>query len=154
MATNRLILSGSGFRHKAWRWSFIALALYFASWSAIAASKVVYHVGDDLTQGRRALLFIRNHLSVMPDTEVVVVGHAGGVDFLLDDPERDDSYEFSLALRSLMRTGRVRFVACGITMASRRIPTSRLIQGVELVPSGVAEIARLQTVEHFAYIRP
>ncbi|NDI23530.1 MAG: hypothetical protein EBY76_10865, partial [Betaproteobacteria bacterium] len=46
--------------------------------------KVVYHIDDAVTQATKGLRNIRNHLDTVPNTKIVVVTHANGVDFLFD----------------------------------------------------------------------
>ncbi|MCD6077782.1 MAG: hypothetical protein K0R89_1720, partial [Ramlibacter sp.] len=63
------------------------LAIFSSLWLLAAASfaqdKVVYHIDDYETQATKGLRNVRNHLDVAPETKVVVVTHANGVDFLL-----------------------------------------------------------------------
>ena len=46
--------------------------------------KVVYHVNENNAQALNALRNIRNHLTADPSAKIVVVTHAGGIQFLLD----------------------------------------------------------------------
>jgi intracellular sulfur oxidation DsrE/DsrF family protein len=48
----------------------------------------------------------------------------------------------------------VQFRICQNSMNALRLTQKDLIDKVEIVPSGVAEIARLQAKEGFVYIRP
>ena len=43
--------------------------------------RVVYHIDNAAQQATKGLRNIRNHLDVAPDTQIVVVTHAEGVDF-------------------------------------------------------------------------
>jgi uncharacterized protein len=52
--------------------------------TAFAEDKVVYHIDDAATQATKGLRNIRNHLDVAPETKIVVVTHANGVDFLME----------------------------------------------------------------------
>ena len=51
---------------------------------ALAQDKVVYHIDNAETQATKGLRNIRNHLDVAPDTKIIVVTHADGVDFLME----------------------------------------------------------------------
>jgi len=46
--------------------------------------KVVYHIDSAAAQATKGLRNIRNHLDVAPQTQIVVVTHADGVDFLFE----------------------------------------------------------------------
>jgi hypothetical protein len=48
----------------------------------------------------------------------------------------------------------VEFRVCEFTLQSRSIDKAKLLPEAKVVPSGVAEIARLQARERYAYIRP
>ena len=52
--------------------------------AALAQDKVVYHIDNAEAQATKGLRNIRNHLDVAPETKIVVVTHADGVDFLMD----------------------------------------------------------------------
>ena len=87
---------------------FLALASFaLIAGAAFAQDKVVYHIDDAATQATKGLRNIRNHLDVAPDTKVVVVTHANGVDFLFDlfdgaggvDAPCEDGTDWKAALR-------------------------------------------------------
>ena len=61
-----------------------ACALLAAATLAQAQDKVVYHFDDAATQALKGLRNIRNHLDTLPQTQIVVVTHANGVDFLME----------------------------------------------------------------------
>ncbi len=64
---------------------FLAIALTIGSNLAKAEStRVVYHIDDAATQGLKGLRNIRNHLDVSPQTKIIVVTHANGVDILME----------------------------------------------------------------------
>ena len=74
--------------------SIIAIALASLALNpsyAAGPTEVVYHIDDAETQGLKGLRNIRNHLDVSPQTKIIVVTHANGVDH--EDP----------ALRELVR---------------------------------------------------
>ena len=135
--------------------------LAFAAMSAGAADKaanagpdkVVYHISDTEEQATLALRYIENHLEVNPRAKIVVVTHAAGVDFLLDGAKNRTGNPYNIPVESLASRG-VTFQVCEITLRERKLPKSRFIPEATYVPSGVAEIARLQQREGYAYLRP
>jgi intracellular sulfur oxidation DsrE/DsrF family protein len=48
----------------------------------------------------------------------------------------------------------VRFEVCQITLRERKLKKEQFIDDVVFVPSGVAEITRLQQREGYAYLKP
>ena len=58
--------------------------LLAAGLPAFAQDKVVYHVDASEMQATKGLRNIRNHLDVAPQTRIIVVAHADGVDFLME----------------------------------------------------------------------
>ena len=55
--------------------------------------------------------------------------------------------------RTLAAEG-VEFRVCQNTLGSRLIKREQLLEDAKLVPSGVAELARLQARDGYAYIKP
>jgi len=121
--------------------------------SNVAPDRVIYHVNDTGAQAVGALRNINNHLEVNPQARIVVVTHAQGVDFLFDGAKDRNGNPYNIAVEELKRRG-VRFDVCEITLRNRKLGKSQFIPEVSYVPSGVAEIARLQQREGYAYIRP
>lgn len=115
--------------------------------------KVVYHLLEGNNQATRALGNIRNHLRAAPDDKIIVVTHGEGVRFLLHDARDRDGKPFDEAVAALARQG-VEFRVCRNTLTAHNIPEDKLLPQASLVPSGVAEIARLQAREGFVYLRP
>lgn len=115
--------------------------------------KVVYHFSEGLEQASRGLEYIRNHLEVNPKAEITVVTHAGGVDFLLKGAKTAKGNEYRNQVEDLDLQG-VRFVVCEITLRERGMRRDQFLPEAKLVPSGVAEIARLQFRERSAYLKP
>ncbi|MGA9045559.1 DsrE family protein [Sulfuricurvum sp.] len=60
--------------------------------------------------------------------------------------------EIALRVRALQQYG-VEFVACGNTMETKKIPASALIDDVEIVSAGIAEVIERATEGAF-YIQP
>jgi intracellular sulfur oxidation DsrE/DsrF family protein len=121
--------------------------------ASVAEDRVVYHVNDTGTQAVNALRNIGNHLEVNPKAKIVVVTHALGVDFLFDGARDKNGNPYSVAVESLKQAG-VQFDVCEITLRNRKIARSKFIPEASFVPSGVAEITRLQQREGYAYLRP
>lgn len=115
--------------------------------------RVVYHLSEGLPQASRALEYIRNHLEADPQARIVVVTHALGVDFLMKGAKTAKGNAFADAIGDLDLQG-VKFRVCEITLRERGLRREQFIPGVEFVPSGVAEIARLQGREGYAYLKP
>jgi intracellular sulfur oxidation DsrE/DsrF family protein len=135
----------------------LALALPFAvpaqGKDPQGPDKVVYHLNGGLEQASSALEGIRNHLEVNPKAQITVVAHAAGVDFLLKGAKTARGNEYRQAIEDLEFQG-VKFVVCEITLRARGMARSQFLPEAGFVPSGVAEIARLQVREGHAYLRP
>ena len=116
--------------------------------------RVVYHVDAAATQGLKGLRNIRNHLDVAPDTRIVVVTHAEGVDLLMDGAKDERSGTEYAPLVSALRSRGVRFEVCEITLRNRGLKREQFISEAEFTPSGVVRIGQLQAREGHAYIKP
>jgi intracellular sulfur oxidation DsrE/DsrF family protein len=119
----------------------------------VGPDKVVYHISDTEQQTKLAMQYIRNHLEVNPKAQIVVVTHALGVDFLREGVRDKNGNPYNVPVEELDFQG-VRFLVCEITLRERNMKKSEFIPEAKFVPSGVAEIARLQQREGYAYIRP
>ncbi len=115
--------------------------------------KVVYHVSEGNDQATAALRNIRNHLSADPTAKISVVTHANGIDFLLDGAKDKAGNEYAANVQELVKRG-VDFRVCRITLERRMIDPKRVIEEAMLVPSGVAEVAKLQAKEGYVYLKP
>jgi uncharacterized protein len=124
-----------------------------ASASASAPVKVVYHVNEGNAQAINALRNINNHLTADPSAKIVLVAHAAGVNFLLDGAKDSNGAPFDATVQTLKAKG-VDFRICRFTLERNKIDPKKVIEEASLVPSGVAEIARLQAKEGFVYLRP
>ncbi|MDG5976819.1 hypothetical protein H010_16244 [Hydrogenophaga taeniospiralis CCUG 15921] len=136
--------------------SLLLAGLVATSLSAQAADdaiKVVYHMSEGIPQASRAINNIRNHLAADPKTKIVVVTHGLGIDFLLDGATNQMEQPFAGAIGELAAKG-VEFRVCNNTLVSRKIDPARVAMEAKIVPSGVAEVARLQAREGFVYLRP
>lgn len=119
----------------------------------VAQDKVVYHISDTAQQAHAAMQYIRNHIEVNPKAKIVVVTHANGVDFLVDGAKDKNGNPYDIPVEDLAVRG-VRFEVCEITLRERNLRKSQFIPEATFVPSGVAEITRLQQREGYAYLRP
>jgi intracellular sulfur oxidation DsrE/DsrF family protein len=115
--------------------------------------RVVYHIADGNDQALRALANIRNHLRADPDARIVVVALGDGIKFLLDGSRDRNGLSFSQAVNALAEDG-VEFRVCNNTLTAHNIPASSVVAAAKIVPSGVAEVARLQARDRFVYLRP
>ena len=122
---------------------------------ALAQDKVVYHIDNAEAQATKALRNVRNHLDVAPDTKILVVSHAEGVDFLMDGARDRKNPDIDYAaLVSALKARGVRFEVCEITLRNRNLKKEQFNMDADFTPSGVVRIGQLQTREHFAYIKP
>jgi intracellular sulfur oxidation DsrE/DsrF family protein len=133
----------------------VFLGLWMLAFSSFAQDKVVYHIDNYETQATKGLRNIRNHLDVAPETKVVVVTHADGVDFLMEGAKdkKNPNIDYA-ALVSALKARGVRFEVCEITLRNRNLKKEQFIMDAEFTPSGVARIGQLQSRERYAYIKP
>lgn len=134
------------------RFIFLLAGLLAASlaWGQV---KEVYHLSEGIPQASRAMGNIRNHLDADPTAKVVVVAHGPGIDFLLDGATNTAGQPFSGAIGELSGRG-VEFLVCNNTLVARKIDKNKVAMEAKVVPSGVAEVANLQSKQGFAYIHP
>ena len=121
---------------------------------AAAQDKVVYHIDQAATQGLKGLRNIRNHLDTAPDTKIVVVTHAEGVDMLMEGAREEKSKTEYAPLVSALKARGVRFEICEITLKNRNLKKEQFVLDADYTPSGVVRIVQLQAREHYAYIKP
>jgi hypothetical protein len=133
----------------------VAVLLALGALPARAADpvKVVYHLNEGIPQATRAMRNIQNHLTVDPAVKIVVVAHGAGIDFLLKDARDANGAAFTNHVDELSLRG-VEFRLCRFTLETRKIDPSRVIPDAKIVPSGVAEVARLQAREGYSYLKP
>jgi hypothetical protein len=115
--------------------------------------KVIYHVNAGLEQATDGLRNANNHLTADPKAKIVFVTHANGIHFLLDGAKDKNGNSYDALVQDLMGKG-VEFRLCRFTLERQKIDIKRVIQDVKIVPSGVAEVARLQANEGFVYLKP
>lgn len=119
---------------------------------AAAQEKVVYHV-NDASLARVAMRNVQNHITAAPDAKIVVVTHGKGIDFLLNGAkdEKGEGYEAQVA--GLKERG-VEFRVCRNTLKGRNLNDDAVMMDAQVVPSGVAEIGKLQAKEGYVYLKP
>jgi intracellular sulfur oxidation DsrE/DsrF family protein len=117
------------------------------------ADKVVYHINEGLPQASNGLRNIRNHLEVNPKARIIVVSHAQGVDFMMKGAKDKNGNPYEVIVQDLKAQG-VQFDVCQITLRNRRLRQDQFIEETTFVPSGVAEITRLQQRDGFGYLKP
>jgi intracellular sulfur oxidation DsrE/DsrF family protein len=120
--------------------------------AAAAEEKVVYHV-NDASLARVAMRNIQNHISASPDAKIVVVTHGKGIDFLLNDAKDEKGEPYQTQVAGLKEKG-VDFRVCRNTLKGRNLDDSAVMMDATVVPSGVAEIGKLQAKEGFVYLKP
>lgn len=120
--------------------------------SNAAADKVVYHINDS-ANASNLLRNINNHLEVNPATKIVVVTHAKGVDFLMNDAKDTNGNPYHIPVEELKAKG-VKFDVCQITLRNRKLEAKQFIPEATFVPSGVVEIGKLQAREGYSYLKP
>ena len=134
--------------------ALLAGALLMGALAAHAdeAIKTVYHLPDDRL-ATLAMNNISNHLAADPGVRIVVVALSTGVRAFTFGAQDAGGRPYSEWVDQLAARG-VEFRICQNSMNALRLTQKDLIDKVQLVPSGVAEIARLQAREGYVYIRP
>jgi intracellular sulfur oxidation DsrE/DsrF family protein len=145
--------------------ALFAIALLVTGWSITDAraapagyyqdQKVVYHndggAADNAAYFKRILTSIKNHIEAVgiDHIEIRVVDHGAGVD-LFEMAQMDKLLADQI---DHLRAQGVRFLICANTLKERQINWHTLygVKEDDIVPSGVAELARLQGMG-FVYI--
>jgi intracellular sulfur oxidation DsrE/DsrF family protein len=136
----------------------IAIGLAVALMAAVLPAgaeepvKVVYHLSED-EAGTLAVRNINNHLAADPSAKIVVVALFRGVRAFVFGAQDATGRPYADWVNQLSAKG-VEFRVCKNSMDAFKITAKDLTETVQVVPSGVAEIARLQAREGYGYIRP
>lgn len=133
--------------------SMLLAGLAFAQDDPVGPDKVVYHFSSGLEQASLGLQNVRNHLEANPKADITVVGVAAGVDFLMKGARTARGNEYRQQVEDLELQG-VKFRVCEITLRERGLKKEQFLPEARFVRSGVAEIARLQAREGYAYVKP
>lgn len=131
---------------------FAALLSFAAVLPAAAEDKVAYHISDAASQALAGLRNVKNHLDTDPTAKIIVVSHATGVDFMMQDAKDRNGNPYEIAIQELVARGVV-FEVCEITLKNRNLKREQFIAEARFTPSGVVRLARLQT-QGWAYIKP
>jgi len=132
----------------------ISLSSLVAPAIAAGPTEVVYHIDDAESQGIKGLRNIRNHLDVAPQTKIIVVTHANGVDIMMEGAkDKKNGIEYAPLVGALKSRG-VRFEVCEITLKNRNLKKDQFTLDTDFTPSGVVRVADLQHQNRFAYIKP
>ena len=123
-----------------------------ADGNADAPENVVYHINDS-SVAPLGLNNINNHLSASPKAHIVVVTHGKGIDFLLEGAADSNGNPFEPRVQALKAKG-VEFAVCNNTLKGRKIDPKSVIPEAHIVPSGVAEVAKLQAKAGYVYVKP
>ncbi len=132
--------------------TLLGLSIFMACGLAQAQDKVVYHINDAATQGLAGLRNVKNHLDTEPNTQLTVVTHAQGVDFLMLDAKDRNGNPYAISIEALVARG-VKFEVCEITLKNRNLKREQFIPEASFTPSGVVRITKLQ-MQGYAYLRP
>ncbi len=116
------------------------------------AEKVVYHVNDSAVASV-AMNNVKNHLNANPKAKIVVVTHGKGIDFLLAGAQDDKGNPYNVRVEELKAKG-VAFDVCNNTLVGRKIDPKTVLSEAVIVPSGVAELSKLQSLEGYSYVKP
>ena len=139
--------------------SITVLSLMLSGWVFASASyakqKVVYHVNYfDVKRSIGAMRNAQNHINALGpgNHEIRFVLHGNGVELLRKVAQ--ESPDAANRIDSLRSQG-VNFNICANTLKGRKIALEDLhfAEQADIVPSGVAEIGKLQQ-EGFVYLRP
>lgn len=131
----------------------IILLTTSTAWASDDPVKVVYHFSGGLEQASDGLRNIRNHLAADPSAHIVVVALGDGVTFLIAGTLDNKGKAYAPLVTALAGKG-VQFRVCETTLTNRSIDPKSILPETSPVRSGVAEIARLQTQEGYAYLKP
>ena len=116
------------------------------------AIKTVYHLPDEKL-ATLAMNNISNHLIADPGVKIVVVALSTGVRAFTFGAQDAGGRPYAEWVEQLTAKG-VEFRICQNSMNGLRLTKGDLIEKILVVPSGVAEIARLQARDGYVYIRP
>jgi intracellular sulfur oxidation DsrE/DsrF family protein len=114
--------------------------------------KAVYHINDSATASA-AMNNAKNHMAADPSVKISFVTHGKGIDFLLDGAADKNGNPYNINVEDLMAKG-VDFRVCNNTLVSRKIDPKKVLPGAKIVPSGVAELGKLQNEQGYVYIKP
>ena len=150
----------------------LLVSSYWVAGQAVAGEgygkqKVVYHINyDNPKQQAGALRNIQNHINAVgaENLDLKVVLHGNGLALLLEPDSLDKLKKFKHANADDKMTAKVTdlkgqgvdFHVCANTVRGRKVDVETDLYDVsseDIVPSGVAEVAKLQAMG-YSYIKP
>jgi len=150
----------------------LLVSSYWVAGQAVAGEgygkqKVVYHINyDDPKKQTGALRNIQNHINAVgaENLDLKVVLHGNGLALLLEPESLDKLKKFKHANADDKMTAKVTdlkgqgvdFHVCANTVRGRKVDVETDlydVSGEDIVPSGVAEVAKLQAMG-YSYIKP
>ncbi len=160
----------SNLKSKLFMLLFSCIALFAANLASAddryAKQKVVYHVNYDNPKAQAgALRNIQNHINAVgtENLDLIVVMHGNGLSLLLEpDALQNTKLKFANATDDMqarisgLKDQGVNFNVCANTLKGKQISYENDLYDVDkadIVPSGVAELARLQAMG-YTYIKP
>lgn len=131
-----------------------------------AKQKVVYHINyDDPKAQAGAMRNIQNHINAVgkENLDLKVVLHGNGLTLLLDPTsvsktkfgKGNGDEKMTATIAGLKQQG-IKFQVCANTLKGKKVSYEKDLYDVtkaDIVPSGVAELAKLQA-EGYTYIKP
>lgn len=153
--------------------SAFLVGLCFLMTTAVSANerygkqKVVYHINyDDPKKQTGALRNVQNHINAVgaENLDLKIVLHGNGLSLLLEPDALEKLKKFKHANANQKMTAQIdnlksqgiEFNVCENTVRGRKVDIDTDLYNVDkkdIVPSGVAEVARLQLMG-YAYIKP
>jgi len=140
----------------------LSLLLLAAGWAQAGeyaypeGQKAVYQV-NEIDRASAALRNIGNHLQATGTPmegkiDLAVVSHSSGVYMLLEGSTDKKGRLYEPRIQELMSKG-VKFLQCKNTLEGHDLSKKDLVDGVQVVPSGVAELAEKQR-NGYTFIKP
>ncbi len=133
----------------------LLLTPFAAHAGGYAKQKVVYHVNyDNPKRQAGAMRNIQNHINAVgaENLDLKVIMHGKGVS-LLKTANTDENFKSKVVS---LKSQDINFNVCANTLRGKKINYETDLYDVteeDIVPSGVAELARLQA-EGYSYIKP
>lgn len=115
------------------------------------APGIVFHVDSDQKMNR-VVRQIARHQAGNPTIAARVILIAEGVLPAMEGAVDANGGDYSAQMEQLLMSG-VRIFACENTLTSFNLSKDDLALGIETVPSGVAELGRLQVADGWGYIK-
>ncbi|AOV95186.1 hypothetical protein AQV86_04685 [Nanohaloarchaea archaeon SG9] len=118
------------------------------SFEKVGYMKVAFHLSQIQTnEVRKALRNIKHLREQEPEAEIHAVSNTSAVTMM----KKEGSFEEKIT--ELIEKHDIQMKACANSIEGTKMKQKDLIDGVEVVPSGVAELGQLQD-QGFGYIKP